>query len=49
MEGFLRNPGFDKGQPAGFTDESLHQVIRYKGVFDIHELYKIIHDWLISR
>jgi hypothetical protein len=49
MDGFLRNPGFDKGQPAGVTDESLHQVIRYKGVFDIHELYKIIYDWLISR
>ncbi len=49
MDGFLRNPGFDKGQPAGITDESLHQIIRYKGVFDLNELYKIVHDWLISR
>ncbi len=49
MEGFTRSPGFDKGQIGGLKDDTLSQVLRYKGVFDINELYKIIHDWLISR
>ena len=49
MEGFLRSPGFDKGQIGSAKDDTLSQVLRYKGVFDINELYKIVHDWLISR
>lgn len=49
MEGYTRLPGFSKGQIGSFKDPTIAQVVRYKGVFDIHELYKIIHDWLISR
>lgn len=49
MEGFVPSVAFDKGQVGGTKEESLYQVIRYKGIFDLNELYKIIHDWLISR
>ena len=49
MEGYVPSAAFDKGQVGGTKEESLYQVIRYKGIFDLNELYKIIHDWLISR
>ncbi len=49
MEGFTRLSQFSKGQIEEMKAQSLAQVIRYKGVFDIHELYKIVHDWLSSR
>ena len=49
MEGFTPLVSYNKGQVTGIKEESLYQVIRYKGVFDINELYKIVHDWLISR
>lgn len=54
MEGFTQSPVRYKGQVSskkmgpGYT-EHMFQGLRYKGVFDLHELYKIIHDWLTSR
>ncbi len=42
MEVYTRLPGFSKGQIGSAKDDTLYQVIRFKGVFDIHELYKII-------
>lgn len=49
MEGFTRLPTTDKYQVASPKDTSLYQIIRYKGIFDLNELYKIVHDWLTSR
>lgn len=49
MEGYTRLPGFSKGQVGSNKYGPFYQVIRFKGVFDIHELYKIIYDWLVSR
>jgi hypothetical protein len=49
MEGFVRSPDTGKGQPGDFGADSLYQVIRYKGIFDIDELYRIINDWLVSK
>ncbi len=49
MEGYTKHPQYSKGQVASNKDDTLYQVIRFKGVFDINELYKIIYDWLISR
>ncbi len=49
MEGFTMDARYDKGQVVSLTDPSLHQTVRYKGIFDIHEVYKIIYDWLSSR
>lgn len=49
MEGFTRLPTTDKYQVVSKEDESLYQIIRYKGIFDLNELYRIVHDWLTSR
>ncbi|MFA6888458.1 MAG: hypothetical protein WC254_03100 [Candidatus Woesearchaeota archaeon] len=51
MEGFTRKPTYDKGQTSTTVVGAnfLHEVIRYKGVFDLQELYQIIHDWLLMR
>jgi len=49
MEGFVRLPDAGKDVPGEFEEGGLYQVIRYKGIFDINELYRIIHDWLISK
>jgi hypothetical protein len=49
MEGFVREPESSRGQVTSNKDASLYQVIRYKGIIDIDELYKIVHDWLTSR
>ncbi len=52
MEGFTRKPSRDKGQVISQKiGPAMHfpQSIRYKGVFDMNELYKIIYDWLIAR
>lgn len=49
MEGYTRLPQFSKGQIGSNKDNTLAQVLRFKGILDINELYKIIYDWLISR
>ncbi len=49
MEGFVPLPTTGKDQSAGYKDYSLYQVLRYKGIFDINDAYRIIHDWLISK
>lgn len=49
MEGFTPPINAKKDQVAGYKDPTLYQVLRYKGVFDINELYRIIYDWLISK
>lgn len=49
MEGFVPLPTTGKEQVAGYKDYSLYQVLRYKGIFDINDAYRIIHDWLISK
>lgn len=42
-------PTYHKGQVVTEKFESLYQIIRYKGIFDLNEVYRIIHDWLSSR
>lgn len=50
MEGFVPLPTARKEQRGGdFDYPSIYQVIRYKGIFDINELYRIINDWLVSK
>ncbi len=49
MEGFVQLPDTGKGHPGEYGFDSLYQVIRYKGIVDINELYRIIHDWLVSK
>lgn len=49
MKGFLRQPQASRGQVQSLREPSLPQIIRYKGTFDLNELYRIIHDWLVSR
>ncbi len=49
MEGFTQLPTTGKDIPGEYGEESLYQVLRYKGIFDLEELYNIIHDWLISK
>lgn len=50
MEGFVPLPTAGKEQIGGeFEETSIYQVIRYKGIFDINELYRIINDWLVSK
>lgn len=54
MEGFTQKPVRYKGQVSSpkygpVYTEHLYQGVRYQGVFDLNELYKIIHDWLTSR
>jgi hypothetical protein len=49
MKGFVRESSANRGQVTSTTDPSLQQTVRYKGIFDLDELYKIVHDWLTSR
>ncbi len=52
MEGFTKDARYDKGQVTSYkVGEEIHygQGIRYKGIFDLQELYKIIYDWLTAR
>jgi hypothetical protein len=49
MEGFVPLPHTGKDVPGEFGDKSLYQVVRYKGIFDINELYRVINDWLVSK
>jgi hypothetical protein len=49
MKGFVRGSSANRGQVTSTTETSLYQVVRYKGIFDLDELYKIVHDWLTSR
>jgi hypothetical protein len=51
MEGFTQKPSFDKGQVSShkLTDIFFNQSLRYKGIFDLPELYRIIHSWLVSK
>ena len=49
MKGFLKEPQSSRGQVTSDKGYSLPQVIRYKGIFNLDELYKIVHDWLVSR
>lgn len=54
MEGFTQNPVRYKGQVSSTKmgptyTEQMVQGVRYQGVFDLNELYKIIHDWLTAR
>lgn len=51
MEGYLRNPTRDKGQVKSekVGADFLSQRLRFKGVFDLNDLYRIIYDWLVSR
>lgn len=53
MEGFTRKPTHDKGQVSSekilSRDLFQEQAVRYKGIFDLPELYRIIYDWFIMR
>lgn len=51
MEGFTPKPTIDRGQVSSqeLTDIFFNQSLRYKGVFDLPEVYRIIHDWLVSK
>lgn len=52
MEGFTKLPRYDKGQVSSERMGDLQTYpsgLRYKGVFDLNELYRIVHDWLVSK
>ncbi len=49
MKGFIRESQSTRGQVTATKETSLYQTVRYKGIFDLNELYAIVHDWLVSR
>ncbi len=51
MEGFTRLAGRSKAQVSTVKlgADSVNQGLRYKGIFDLNEVYRIIYDWLVSK
>lgn len=52
MEGFTKLPSYSKGQVSSERLGELQTYasgIRYKGLFDLDELYRIIFNWLVSK